>query len=178
MKRILIFLFVVVLSIFIYADGHVNQLESNLVKDLIYTNYMETELGMDIYWEFSENDELYIAVKAPVSGWISIGFEPSRIMKDAKIIIVGLDEDEVILEEHYGNSMISHRKIEEKYIENYYGERTEEYSMAEIKIPLNEESRYNTIKPNSKIKTIIAYHSDSDNFARKHSQRDTIEIQF
>src|SRR6056297_2548707 len=122
MKRILIFLFIVVLSVFIYADGHVNQLESNLVEDLIYTNYMETDLGMDIYWEFSENNELYIAIKAPVSGWISIGFEPSRIMKDAKIIIVGLDEDEVILEEHYGNSMISHRKIEEKYIENYYGE--------------------------------------------------------
>ncbi|MGM0640287.1 MAG: DOMON domain-containing protein [Thermotogota bacterium] len=178
MKRLFVILFVVILSTFIFADGHVKQFESKMVEDLIYSNYMETELGMDIYWEFSEDNDLYMVIKAPVSGWISIGFEPSNRMKDAKIIIIGLNNDEVVLEEHYGNSMISHRKIEEKYIENFYGERTEEYSLAEIKIPLNEESRYNTLKPDAKIKTIIAYHNSSDSFMRRHSQRDTIEIQF
>ena len=139
---------------------------------------METELGIDIYWEFSEEQELYMMLKAPVSGWISIGFEPSRRMKDAKIVIIGFENEEIILEEHYGNTQISHRKIEEKYITQFYGERTEEYSLAEFVIPLDTESRYNRLQPGSIIKAIIAYHSDSDNFMRRHSQRDTIEIQF
>jgi hypothetical protein len=149
-----------------------------MIEELTYTNYLETELGIDIYWEFSENQELYMMLKAPVSGWISIGFEPSRRMKDAKIVIIGFEGEEVVLEEHYGNTQISHRKIEEKYITEFYGERTEEYSMAEFVIPLDNESRYYRLQPDSVIDTIIAYHSSSDSFMRRHSQRDTIEINF
>jgi hypothetical protein len=99
-------------------------------------------------------------------------------MKDAKIVIIGFENEEVILEEHYGNTQISHRKIEEKYITQFYGERTEEYSLAEFVIPLDNESRYYRLQPGNVIKTIIAYHSDSDNFLRRHSQRDSMEINF
>jgi len=178
LRKILVLFLMVIISTFVFGDNHSNQVNSKMVEGLTYTNYIETELGMDIYWEFSENQELFMMLKAPVSGWISIGFEPSKKMKGAKIIIVGFKDEEVILEEYYGNTQISHRKIKEKYITEFYGERTEEYSLAEFVIPLDNESRYNSLQPGSIIKTIIAYHNSSDSFSRRHSKRDTIDINF
>ncbi len=179
-KKIFLAILIFSFSILIIASDNPIQKESYfssfLVQDLEYHNRYISNIGLEIYWEFSENDSLYMVLKAPVTGWISIGFDATRRMANAKIIIAGFESEKVILEEHIGTSQISHRKINEKYITNFKGERTSSNSFVEFEIPLKD-SRYN-IKKGEKINVIIGFHNSSDSFTRRHTQRSTVEVIF
>ncbi|MFW5873728.1 MAG: DOMON domain-containing protein [Bacillota bacterium] len=153
--------------------------ESILTEDLTYSNHYSADIDLDIFWEFNEEeDELHMMLESPGSGWLSIGFDASDRMNEAKIIIAGFDEDNNFqLEEHIGTSATSHEPIEETYITESTGEREEESSIAEFIIPLDEDSRYN-IEQGEAQEVIIAFHSSSDGFMQRHSQRDSVEIEF
>ncbi|MFW6270511.1 MAG: DOMON domain-containing protein [Bacillota bacterium] len=152
-------------------------LESELVEELEYTNHFASDIDMEIYWEFSqEEDELYMVLESPGSGWLAVGFEPTNRMADAEIIIAGFENDSLLLEEHYGTGSTSHEKIDETYIENYTGEKSEEISRAEFVIPLGEDSRYDLTRGEEHT-IILSYHDNSDNFIQRHTQRTTIELE-
>jgi hypothetical protein len=117
-------------------------------------------------------------LESPGSGWLSIGFDATNRMNEAKIIIAGFDEDNNFqLEEHIGTSATSHQLIEETYITESTGVREEDSSIAEFIIPLGGDSRYN-IEAGEAHEVIIAFHSNSDSFMQRHSQRATVEIEF
>ncbi len=153
--------------------------ESLLTDDLTYTNFYSADIGLDVYWEFNEDeDQLHMMLESPGSGWLSVGFEATTRMNDAKIIIAGFDgNDNFQLEEHIGTSPTSHEQIDETYITESTGEREEDSSIAEFIIPLNGDSRYD-IEPGESQEVIIAFHSDDDNFMQRHTQRATVEIDF
>lgn len=152
--------------------------ESLLQEDLVYENHFQSEIDLDVYWEFSEGEEyLNMMVIGPSTGWLSIGFEPSTRMQDAQIIIGGFTEEEFTLEEHFGTAPTSHEQIEENYIEEFTGESREESTVMEFVIPLGEDSRYE-LTAGEEYEVILAYHDDSDNFMEKHSQRTTTSIEF
>lgn len=159
-------------------EGEVAQ-ESLLTDDLTYTNLYSSDIDLDVYWEFNEEeDELYMRLESPGSGWLSVGFDPTNRMDDAKIIIAGFDDDNSFqLEEHIGISSTSHEPIDETYITESTGEREEDSSIAEFIIPLGGDSRYD-IEPGQVYEVIIAFHSDTDSFMQRHSQRAAVEIEF
>lgn len=186
LKLYLIVIMILIFSISVLAENSEESytddstkiyLNSQIFENLEFTNKYQSSIGMDIYWEFNANGDLHMVLKAPVSGWISIGFEPTRRMADAKIIIIGFQNEEVLLEEHIGTSQTRHTRINEKYIVEYKGYRNEEYSLVEFLIPINENSRYN-IEKNKKQTVIIGFHNSSDNFVVRHTQRTTIQIEF
>lgn len=159
-------------------EGEVAQ-ESLLTDDLTYTNLYSSDIDLDVYWEFNEEeDELYMRLESPGSGWLSVGFDATNRMDDAKIIIAGFDDDNSFqLEEHIGISSTSHEPIDETYITESTGEREEDSSIAEFIIPLGGDSRYD-IEPGQVYEVIIAFHSDTDSFMQRHSQRAAVEIEF
>ncbi len=158
------------------VDGDVS-LESQLIDDLVYTNQFNSDIEMEIFWEFSQDEEeLYMVLKSPASGWLAIGFEPTNRMADAKIIIAGFENETFLLEEHYGTAATSHDIIEETYIEKATGERDEDLSRAEFVIPLTGDSRYD-LSAGEVYTIILGYHSSSDNFVQRHTQRTTIELE-
>lgn len=55
-----------------------------------------------------ETDSLEISISAPTTGWVSVGFEPSRVMKDADIYIGYVRDDEVVLRDDFGTGNTSH----------------------------------------------------------------------
>lgn len=55
-----------------------------------------------------ENDSLEISISAPTTGWVSVGFEPSRVMKDADIYIGYVQDGEVLLRDDFGTGNTSH----------------------------------------------------------------------
>lgn len=152
--------------------------ESLLIDELVYENRHVSNIDMELFWKFSEDEHsLYMMLKSPGSGWLAVGFEPSTRMADAEIIIAGFDEDDnFLLEEHFGTSATSHELIEETYIKESSGERNDENSIAEFIIPLGEDSRYD-LEPGTEYEIILSYHSSSDNFIQRHSQRTTIELE-
>lgn len=152
-------------------------LDSALIEELVYTNHFISDIDMELFWEFSlEEEELYMVLKSPGSGWLAIGFEPTNRMADAQMIIAGFENEGFILEEHYGTGPTTHEKIDETYIENSSGERTAESSRIEFVIPLGVESRYD-LQQGEEYTIILSYHNSSDNFLQRHSQRTTIEVE-
>lgn len=53
-------------------------------------------------------DSLLISISAPTTGWVSVGFEPSRVMKDADIYIGYVQDGEVFLRDDFGTGNTSH----------------------------------------------------------------------
>ncbi|MBF8435862.1 hypothetical protein I0Q91_02110 [Halanaerobiaceae bacterium Z-7014] len=153
--------------------------ESLLTDDLTYTNLYSSDIGLDIYWEFNEDeDALHMMLESPGSGWLSVGFDATTRMNEAKIIIAGFDgDDNFQLEEHIGTSPTSHEQIDEIYITESTGEREEDSSIAEFIIPLDGDSRY-AIEPGETYEVIVAFHSDDDSFMQRHTQRASVEIDF
>ncbi len=152
-------------------------LESELTDGLVYTNHFISDIDMELFWEFSQDEqELNIVLESPGSGWLAIGFDPTRRMADAKIIIAGFENENFLIEEHYGTGQTSHDKIEETYIKNSKGERDDELSRTEFVIPLDEESRYDLRKGETHT-VILSYHNSSDNFFQRHTQRTKVEVE-
>ncbi|MGM0421296.1 MAG: DOMON domain-containing protein [Bacillota bacterium] len=153
--------------------------ESLLNEEMVYSNRISTDIDMDIFWEFNDDeDELYMMLKSPGSGWLSVGFDPSNRMADAKMIMSSFGEDgDFQLEEHLGTGPTSHEAIDETYITESTGIREEESSIAEFMIPLGENSRYD-LEPGSTHEVIVAFHSENDSFFQIHSQRASLDIEF
>lgn len=152
--------------------------ESIMREDLVYENSFMSGIDMEVFWEFDEEQEsLNMRLESPVAGWLAVGFEPSTRMADALIIIGGFDEGEFTVEEHFGTGATSHEQIEEVYIEEYAGERQDEYTTIEFVIPLGEDSRYD-LTAGEEYEVILAYHDESDNFLQRHSQRTSEDIEF
>jgi hypothetical protein len=59
------------------------------------------------YW--AAGNAIHVKLMYPTTGWIAIGFNPSKKMKDANIIIGSADKDGFTIEDHFGTSQVSHR---------------------------------------------------------------------
>ena len=188
LKNVFNFVFILFLVFFLITGcdeagneaGQVDEdvtLESELIEGLVYTNHFVTDIDMEFFWEFSqEENKLNIVLKSPGSGWLAIGFEPTNRMADANIVIAGFENENFLLEEHYGTGPTSHDEIDETYIEKSIGERNNEINRIEFVIPLGEDSRYELTK-GEKHTIILSYHNSSDNFMQRHNQRTTIELE-
>ncbi len=52
---------------------------------------------------------LEVIMEQTTTGWIAVGFEPSRVMKDANIIIGYVAGEQVVAEDHFGHRLTAHR---------------------------------------------------------------------
>lgn len=69
-------------------------------------SYMEAQ-GYNLgYKVVGQNLQVYMS--APTTGWLAVGFNPSRRMRDANIIIGYVKQDELTLRDDYGISDTSH----------------------------------------------------------------------
>lgn len=57
-----------------------------------------------------EGGRIVFKMTAETLGWISIGFEPSKVMKDADIFIGYVKGDEVVLEDHFATGFTNHKE--------------------------------------------------------------------
>lgn len=64
--------------------------------------------GFHLEW-MVDGENLNVKVSTQTEGWVAVGFNPSRKMKDANIIIGFVENGTVTIEDHFGNGQISHR---------------------------------------------------------------------
>jgi hypothetical protein len=57
-------------------------------------------------------DSLRISVTAPTDGWVAVGFEPTRVMKDADIYIGYVENGRVFLRDDFGTGNTAHASDE------------------------------------------------------------------
>jgi hypothetical protein len=140
----------------------------------------EEKSGMSFSWRFSA-DRIEIKIKAPVKGWIAVGFEPENMMNKADIIIGFVKDGEVFIEDHYGTSMFTHRadKLLGGSDNIIYKKGREESGSTELEfaLPLSSGDKFDkTFSKGKKIKVILAW-SNNDDIRSKHSGRTAINIE-
>ena len=175
MKKILLLTMAVFISITIFAatptiDGTIDgEMEV----------YKHPSNNFELHWKVLNDTEIYMGLRAKTTGWLSVGFDPSFMMKGADIKIANIVDGEVTLEDHFGTSATGHKKDKENEIEHFAGKEENGWSFIEFIMPLdtgNEDDK--AILPGKKMKVIFAYSSSTDAFWRKHSFRTSTELVF
>ncbi|MDR5694590.1 MAG: DOMON domain-containing protein [Armatimonadota bacterium] len=72
------------------------------------SHYLDQRIGMELHWTV-EADSIYIGLRAPTTGWLAIGWDPTgAIMEGADILIGYIRDKELFLQDYYANSPVSH----------------------------------------------------------------------
>lgn len=142
--------------------------------------WKSTDAG-DFHLEWMvDGSNLNVKVSAPTEGWVAVGFDPSNKMKDADILIGYVEDGEVVIEDHYGNSPISHRSDERgdgsNDLSNIAGSERNGVTELSFTIPLNSgDSRDRVLVEGESYKVIFASHT-KDKITMKHNRRTSVQI--
>lgn len=124
--------------------------------------------------EFDEKREnVIITMSAKTEGWLSVGFEPSRMMKDAEIFIAYVSDGEVTFSHHYGSSSVKHKKIEgsEDYTEILSHSVKDGWVKVKFSRSLDAEGEYyKTFEKGREMRVIYAIGKEN-NFKSRHIKR-------
>lgn len=121
-----------------------------------------------------------ITVRAPVSGWIAVGFDPSKKMKDADLLIGYIKDGKAFARDDFGTGQISHaddtKSGGKASILSYSG--TEEGGFTTITFTVARDSGDpKDAKLLAGIHKVILACSNSDNFTGIHAKRATTTIE-
>jgi hypothetical protein len=124
---------------------------------------------------------LHIRLAAKTEGWVGIGFNPSKRMKDANFIIGYVKEGNVTVTDHYGTTERQHEKDTKLGGQMNIGDIAgkEENGVTEItfSIPLNSAGPKDrpiwTDKDNT---VLLAYGAGRDSFTAKHQFKTALKV--
>lgn len=139
------------------------------------------DLSYHLQWQV-EGDTLNLQIAAPTTGWIAVGFEPTKKMKDANILIGYVSNGTASLRDDFGVAQVSHGPDTENGgstdFSNLEGDEVDGVTVLSFSIPLDSGDDYDKkLTPGSKIKVIMAYGpNDKDDFGTIHAKRGSIQI--
>ena len=131
-------------------------------------------------WKLSGED-IHIRLTAKTEGWVGIGFNPSKRMKDANFIIGYVKEGNVNVADHYGITERQHEKDTklggQMNITNIVGKEGNGVTDITFFIPLNSEDPKDrpiwTDKDNT---VLLAYGAGRDSFRAKHRFKTVLKV--
>lgn len=167
---------VVVLILLIFGIFNLNADESNL--NIENFNKVETK-GIEFYWEIIDGN-INIILSAPTEGWVAVGFNPSRMMKDADILIGYVKNGEVFMEDHFGSGNTKHQADivlgGTEDISVLGGSEEGGKTTLKFSIPLHSrDSNDRKLEEGEEYKVIFAY-GKKDDFKSYHKLRTSLKI--
>ncbi len=136
--------------------------------------------GMSFSWKIDDGN-LYIKLKAKTTGWVGIGFNPTKGMKDANFILGYVEKGKVAFSDEFGDSPVNHKSDEElggtNDITVIEGEEEEKSTTLKFSIPLDSGDKYDSVlDPQGKTKVLLAFGGNRDSFRSKHKSHSTITV--
>jgi len=151
----------------------------SIAGNIQYTNKIDVK-DMTFQWKI-DGDKIHIKLIAKTNGWVGIGFNPSKIMKDANFILGYVKNGKPAITDHFGTGDRMHKRDKKlggkNNISNIFG--TEENGKTEIgfTIPLNSgDSKDQKIKADKDTKILLAYGAGRDSFRAVHKFRTSITV--
>ncbi len=135
----------------------------------------------EIEWRV-EGEDLHVVLRHPTTGWLAVGFDPSRMMKDANMILGYVADGEVVISDEFGTGNTSHRPDEDidGTDDILYAEGSEGADGTELRfaIPLNSnDAADRPLEPGGSYTVLLAFGPDgADDFTTFHRGRYVIEI--
>ncbi len=138
-------------------------------------SYFDNVTDITLYWH-NDSKDLYIGLESQAEGWIAIGFDPERSMKDANIVLFALENENVIARDDYGTSNFSHSSDEELGgsfdITEYAGKKENNITTIEFVIPMDSGDEFDRVlEPTGNYSVIIAVNLANTDFNSKHSKK-------
>jgi hypothetical protein len=130
--------------------------------------------GFDFRWRFNGSN-LDVELSYAATGWIAVGFDAEKKMKGANIFIGYVDGDKVVIEDHFGNSPVSHKRDTDlkgsNDIINASGSEKNGKTTLSFSIPLNSGDKNDKVLTEGSTYRLIFAASSNDNIKKKHSKR-------
>jgi len=129
-----------------------------------------------------ETDSLEISISAPTTGWVSVGFEPSRVMKDADIYIGYVQDGEVYLRDDFGTGNTSHAPDTslggESSFRSLSGTEADGMTVITFTIPRNSGDRFDKVlTAGGSYKVLLGYGPEgSDDFTTYHRWVKSVDL--
>ncbi len=149
-------------------------------------------MGADGYWSVSaksitlqwkvEGRRLNVIVRAKTTGWVAVGFDATRKMKDANIIIGYVKGDSVFFRDDFGAAPVAHRPDTSAGgnddIADKSGTQANGYTELRFTIPLDSGGRRDRVLTKGKQYNVILAHgpANADDFGKRHAARTTVKI--
>lgn len=127
-------------------------------------------------WQVRD-DSLDVRISAPTTGWVALGFEPSRAMRDADMRIGFVADGSVEVEDHFGVSAINHRADSDlggtSDVSDIGGSEEDGRTTLTFTTPLDSGDRYDAaLTPGEEVIVIYAHGGDGvDDYTTKHVAR-------
>lgn len=117
---------------------------------------------------------------APTTGWISLGFNPTRRMKDADYILAFVENGQLYLSDEYGTGSTSHKSDLSLGGENSakavsFVEEPKRTTIT-FSLPQNSGDRYDTVFVQGEKCKVLAAYSNSKNLKSMHRKRTSVDI--
>ncbi len=144
--------------------------------------YITTE-DLEFRWML-EGENLKVEVTAPTTGWVSVGFDATRAMKDGDFIFGFVENGSLTISDQFGTGAFTHKADVDiggtKDIISASGNESGGSTTLEFVIPLNSGDEYDAdLNPETQHVVLFAYGPDgADDFTTKHTFRTKVSLQF
>jgi hypothetical protein len=135
---------------------------------------------MSFSWKVT-GDILAVKISAPTRGWVGIGFNPSKKMKDANFILGYVKKGEAKIIDEFGTATTKHssdKKLGGTPDVTLAGGKEEGgVTTIEFTLPLNSTDTYDSsLDVNGETLVLLAYGPDRDSFKTKHKYRVALKV--
>jgi len=135
---------------------------------------------MSFCWKV-DGEKIHIKLTAMTGGWVGIGFNPSKKMKDANFILGYVKKGKVKITDEFGTSATGH-KTDSKFggtndVEVLGGTEDKGMTTIEFSIPLDsKDSKDSGILVDADTIVLLGYGSGRKSFRAKHKYRATFSV--
>ena len=147
-----------------------------------YSSVSDESMSFDFQWKV-EGTSLHIQMAAPTTGWLAIGFDPSKMMADSNILIGYVSDGSVYLRDDFGDGQVKHSPDTElgggEHFSDLEGNETDGVTRIRFTIPLDSGDGFDKpLEPGVAYKVIYAYGPNGkDDFGSYHTKsRGSFEI--
>jgi hypothetical protein len=148
----------------------------------VAADYAYTVEDKDISFAWKvDGDQLAVKLSARTDGWVGIGFNPSKKMKDANYVLGYVKDGEVVLSDEFGERETAHSPDEEKGgksdVTLVGGSEEAGVTTIEFTMPLDSGDSFdNVITVDGNTTVQLAYGAGRDSFKGKHKYRTTMVV--
>ena len=132
-------------------------------------------------WQFM-TDEIEFTVKAPTTGWVGIGFNPSRMMKDAQYILGYIADGQLYVRDDFGTGNTTHAPDGsvggDQHVRAISGKEEGGATTITFALPLKAQDPYDIdFVQGETYKVLLAYGANNaDNYTGKHQSRTSVDV--
>lgn len=178
-KRYMVLALLVLLPIALFAGG---SQETDAVQPVSREpNMFSAGESWGFSWRFLDN-EIEFTVTAPTTGWVGIGFNPSRMMKDAQYILGYVADGQLYVRDDYGTGNTTHAPDGsvggDQHVRPVSGKEDGGVTTIIFALPLEAQDAFDTdFTKGNTYKVLLAYGANgADNFTSIHRARDSAEV--